>query len=219
MEPQKSIVLPVTLAVLISAIVFGAGGYYLANSQSASKTATVTSTNTATTTKSTPTTATTSTTAATANWKTYTNNTYGFEVKYPTELTQSDSTDFSKKSVDKTQLKTVFSKSSENSCGQDGSCDGYSMDVTVVEGDITYAANKLATGKELTLKTISGTEGKITEVFLVGNEGARGQTAFVTKGKYTYALHFFSEGYVSDSTFATNYANYAPFLNSFKFTN
>ncbi len=38
MEPQKSIVLPLSLAILASAIVFGGLGYYLANGKNATET-------------------------------------------------------------------------------------------------------------------------------------------------------------------------------------
>ncbi len=44
MELQKSIILPVTLAVLISAGIFGSGGYYLGNNQDANSVSTVTPT-------------------------------------------------------------------------------------------------------------------------------------------------------------------------------
>jgi hypothetical protein len=83
--PTKSLLLPVLLSILGSAVVFGGTGYYLG-------TATVvpTSTDTATqTTQATPTTKITVTTKATAtpdetaNWKTYTNTKYGYSVKYP----------------------------------------------------------------------------------------------------------------------------------------
>lgn len=92
MEPQKSIVLPVALAVLISAVVFGAGGYYLANNQNTNDTTTVTPTNTTQTTTTAkpstiPTIASTTTTSATdetASWKSYANTKYSYNVKYPT---------------------------------------------------------------------------------------------------------------------------------------
>ncbi len=93
MEPQKSLVLPVSLAVLVSAVVFGGFGYYLANSKNAAETTTVTPTYTTqttvtaqpTTTTSTSTPTSTTTTDETANWKSYTATKYGFSFKYANE--------------------------------------------------------------------------------------------------------------------------------------
>jgi len=88
----------VLLGVLV-ALVFGISGYYLGlktgidkkTSATASATATVTSTATITTKAS----ATTSATAdETANWKTYTNDTYGFSFKYPTTWNLNDDTGY-----------------------------------------------------------------------------------------------------------------------------
>lgn len=87
MEPQKSIVLPVSIGVLVSGIVFGGLGYYIANSQNVLEPA-VTPTQTVQT--ATPTTASTVTpTAATtdelASWKTYENKSHGYTIKYPND--------------------------------------------------------------------------------------------------------------------------------------
>jgi len=92
MEPQKSIVLPVVLAVLLSGVMFGGLGYYLANSQNAAETTTVTPTYTTQTTVTTqPTIVTTTSTPTstiatdeTASWKTYSNTKYSYSIKYPT---------------------------------------------------------------------------------------------------------------------------------------
>lgn len=83
MNEQRSIFLPIVLTVVVSAIVFGGLGYYLAMgkySAETNKTSNYTST--------TPTTLTTLTpTAASVNdtsyWKTFTNQEVGFTLKYP----------------------------------------------------------------------------------------------------------------------------------------
>jgi len=75
--------LPIILAILISAAAFGGVGYYL-GTQKADK-STTTATATVTTTASG-----TATADVTANWKTYTNDTYGFSFKYPSGWTISD---------------------------------------------------------------------------------------------------------------------------------
>lgn len=94
MEPQKSIILPVSLTLVISAIIFGSLGYYVASDKNATVTQTYTTQTTATTqpaAKATSTSAATSNTSTTtntdetANWKTYTNDKHGFSFKYPPE--------------------------------------------------------------------------------------------------------------------------------------
>lgn len=89
MKPQKSIVLPVLLAILGSGIVFGGGGYYLATTMNLPETdSPQTTVRTSTKPSSTSTTssiATAFTTDETASWKTYTNSTYKFSFKYPAD--------------------------------------------------------------------------------------------------------------------------------------
>lgn len=89
MEPQKpSLVVPIVSTALISAIIFGTAGYYIANSKNTSSSAatptpvsTAKTTAKATTATATPTAA--PTTNPTANWSTYTNTKYSYSVKYP----------------------------------------------------------------------------------------------------------------------------------------
>jgi hypothetical protein len=86
MESQKSIILPMVLSVLLSAIIFGGLGYYLANSLNATNTTqstTITSTATPTTVATAA--SSTSITGETADWKTYTATKYGFSFKYANE--------------------------------------------------------------------------------------------------------------------------------------
>lgn len=92
MEPQKSIVLPLVLSVLASAIVFGGFGYYLANSKNDNETTIVTPTYTTLPITSTPPSSSTTTTDETANWKTYTSSIYSFSFKYPQDWTLSNAT-------------------------------------------------------------------------------------------------------------------------------
>ncbi len=87
MEPQKSLVLPLALTVLVSALVFGGLGYYVANSKKASEftsvtPATLTTPIMAVTTQSTTPTS-TATADETANWKTWAYAAKSFSVKYP----------------------------------------------------------------------------------------------------------------------------------------
>ncbi len=92
MEPQKSIMIPVALTVLVSAIVFGGLGWYLASNQSVPATQTtatpvaqVSLTPTAKTTP-TPTASTTTTPDPTVDWKAYENTAYYYSFKYPTTI-------------------------------------------------------------------------------------------------------------------------------------
>ncbi len=99
MEPQKSLIIPVALTVLISAIIFGGLGWYAGNSQlssagtqlTATPVAQVSATPTAKTTP-TPTASTTTTPDPTADWKTYVDSTTGLSFKYPQQLTEKDVT-------------------------------------------------------------------------------------------------------------------------------
>ena len=93
MEPNKTILLPVVLAILVSAVVFGGLGYYLANSKFSTETSTVSPTYTTQATVTTqPTTAvslspaTMATSDQTADWKSYNNTNLGFSIKYPSVL-------------------------------------------------------------------------------------------------------------------------------------
>ncbi len=80
MEPQKSIILPVALSVLVSAVIFGGLGYYLADSKNTTETS-------VTPTYSSQTTVTTKpiVTPTTAALKTYENKTFNFTMKYPSD--------------------------------------------------------------------------------------------------------------------------------------
>ncbi len=90
MEPQVSHPkLPMILAIGITAIIFGLGGYLIAsmaNSNTTTDTSVTTSSTATVTSSASPTTASTSSTSTTTNWQTYTNNTYAFSIKYPTTL-------------------------------------------------------------------------------------------------------------------------------------
>ncbi len=95
MEPQptKSIVLPIILSILVSAILFGGLGYYLANTKNATQ---VTSTTLADTTQTSIPTASATVTTSTdeaLNWKTYTNTKYSYSIKYPTNWAYTESPD------------------------------------------------------------------------------------------------------------------------------
>jgi len=86
---------PIILAILISAAVFGGVGYWLGTqkAEKAASTATATVTTTAKTSG-------TATADVTADWKTFTNNRYGYTIKYPSNwYVQSDSSesDFSQR--------------------------------------------------------------------------------------------------------------------------
>ncbi len=99
MEPQKSIVLPLSLAILASAIVFGGLGYYFAINRNTTGTTTATPTYTTTTRATVPATvATTQATASptsatpqstTSDEKTYNNTGYGVSFNYPSDWTVS----------------------------------------------------------------------------------------------------------------------------------
>jgi hypothetical protein len=91
MEPQVSHPkLPMILAIGITAIVFGLGGYMIANMSTTDSddTATTSSTTTTSTTPTaSPTTKATATTSTvdTKDWKTYTSSKYKFSIKYPSD--------------------------------------------------------------------------------------------------------------------------------------
>lgn len=79
---KPNMVAQVILYVLIAALVFGIGGYYLGTRQVKSTSTTASPSAVA----SKPASASaTSSVDATANWKTYTNDTYGFSFKYPSD--------------------------------------------------------------------------------------------------------------------------------------
>ncbi len=88
MESQKSVLLPVTLAVLASAVVFGGVGYYMANNKGPTDTTVTTQPTVRPTTASSPVTA--SPTAA--NLSTYTNKNYKFSLQYPSNWKIDDNT-------------------------------------------------------------------------------------------------------------------------------
>ncbi len=85
MEPQKSMVWPIVLSILGSAVVFGGSGYYLANIKNSPITSTVTSTYTTRTTVTTqPSIATIAVNSDTPVAKTsYTNTKYKYSFEYP----------------------------------------------------------------------------------------------------------------------------------------
>lgn len=86
MEPAqpKSMVMPILLSVLISAIVFGGVGYYIGQSMGSNNIGTQTTTyTTPTPTATTTATATTSSTDETSNWETYSSSQNGFTFKHP----------------------------------------------------------------------------------------------------------------------------------------
>jgi len=86
-EKKPNTALWIILTIAISGIIFGAGGYWLGKNKTVDKgsvdllTATVTATA-----------STSATTSAdvTANWKTYTNDAYGFSFKYPSNYKVAD---------------------------------------------------------------------------------------------------------------------------------
>ncbi len=83
MDPQpKSMVLPIAITVLISALVFGIGGYYLASSPSGTDTSSGVLTTPTAKTSASPTATATASTDATSGWKTYAATTYGYTFKY-----------------------------------------------------------------------------------------------------------------------------------------
>jgi hypothetical protein len=85
-ESHDSIVLPIVLSVLLSALVFGGLAFYLGLTQNGNqKTPTVQPTTVATATTRASTPAAELSPGEIANWKTYSNNKYNYSVKYPTD--------------------------------------------------------------------------------------------------------------------------------------
>lgn len=97
-QPAVSKGLLVTFIIVILIGAAFAAWYFLTGpgkkvaSSTATTTTTPAATTTTTTTPSTTTTTTTPTTTATADWKTYTNTTEGYSIKYPTDWEYSDGT-------------------------------------------------------------------------------------------------------------------------------
>lgn len=83
----------IVLLIVASAVVFGGVGYLVGTTQSKSSSSTASVTPSAVASKKASASA-TSTADATANWKTYTNDTYGFSFKYPSDWTATESTTF-----------------------------------------------------------------------------------------------------------------------------
>ncbi len=76
----------IILYVVLAALIFGIGGYYLGSRQVKNTSTSATVTPSAVASKRVAATVTaTSSVDATANWKTYTNDTYGFSFKYPSD--------------------------------------------------------------------------------------------------------------------------------------
>jgi hypothetical protein len=126
------------VGVIIGALLFGAIGY-LAGSKNANTTndATATATTVADDSATVTESASTTTTAdMTANWKTYTNDTYGFSFRYPNTFAVSEDKNYT--SLDNKNAQTIIIKNSTNSLtvwinpdgfGLEGASDRYTANI------------------------------------------------------------------------------------------
>ncbi len=200
MEPQKSLVLPISLTVLLSAIAFGAMGYYLASSKpapvatitplpAASATATAVVTALATSTPTAVASATASP-AATTTYSTYTSTAYSYE--YPKTATMPD------------KNSPIF-----------------------VYGGITYSVETPSPAAKTSIETwikdenVSATSADLTKYT---KTVVSGETAYTFTGELrTYVMHggivyvIVGRESIVPST-KTSDATYAHLLSSFKFT-
>ncbi len=86
MEPRKSMLMPISITVLITAVIFGVGGYYLASGQLGTDTDTSAGVLTTPAAKTSASPKATATPTASTD-KTYTNTKLNYSFKYPADLT------------------------------------------------------------------------------------------------------------------------------------
>ena len=223
-QPQKSILLPILISVLTTALVFGGVGYYLGTAQTPEPTVTPSiiakvspSPKAIPSPSVSPSPSAPITAIDTSTWKTYTNSVVKISFKYPSDMKLEDSTsDFKGNTAQPVWIE--LNKTISNPCGMENppGCtnDGYGIQFRAIE-----SGNEAVSGfcHELdTPITIGGISGKIASTFhKVGEEGRTvSQFACVTSGKYTY--HF---GFYVDKDYTTkNKPYFEEFLNTVKLT-
>lgn len=149
----------------------------------------------------------------TAGWKTYTNSTYGFSFRYPTDTTFSDETSKLNNSVTVLLWVTVDKPSASKEPVSEDAKDYYTISMRVNKGNIDEAEklNALQSVSK-TERTIADLSGRYYSTHGVGQEGSKGQAAIVSKGDYSYFLSITSPDINSHSRI------FSQVLSSFAFT-